>query len=215
MMLGARNAARLAARQKKKYRSGWCQLMLSFRSNSRRHALLASSLELLQARGGSFGFFPGVVGPDELVAPTDAPIIGDVFDSDAFAPGVHFCFFCSVVLRQRAVKTCSAETPQRGLRQLAAPEECAALPSLVSRRKPRAGLVASRQTSVRRRHLRLPDEGGTLGRRRLEISLTASLLAGFALVVASRQILVRRRHPLAEPEPCSAARRQTGNCDDQ
>ena len=61
-----------------------------------RHALLASSLELPQARGGSFGFFPGVVGPDELVAPTDAPIIGDVFDSDAFAPGVHFCFFCSV-----------------------------------------------------------------------------------------------------------------------
>ena len=28
MMLGARNAARLAARQKKKYRSGWCQLMV-------------------------------------------------------------------------------------------------------------------------------------------------------------------------------------------
>jgi hypothetical protein len=78
------------------------------------------------------------------------------------------------------VKTGSAETPQRGLRQLAAPEECAALPSLVSRRKPRAGLVASRQTSVRRRHFRLPDEGGTLGYRRLEISLTASLLAGFA-----------------------------------
>ena len=46
---------------------------------------------------------------------------------------------------------------------MAAPEECAALPSLVSRRKPRAGLVASRQTSVRRRHFRLPDEGGTLG----------------------------------------------------
>ena len=32
MMLGARNAARLPARQWKKYRSGWCQLMFSFRS---------------------------------------------------------------------------------------------------------------------------------------------------------------------------------------
>jgi hypothetical protein len=35
MMLGARNAARLAARQNKKYRSGWCQLMFSF---ARTHA---------------------------------------------------------------------------------------------------------------------------------------------------------------------------------
>jgi hypothetical protein len=32
MMLGSRNAARLPARQRKKYRSGWCQLMFSFRS---------------------------------------------------------------------------------------------------------------------------------------------------------------------------------------
>ena len=32
MMLGARNAARLAARQKKKNWSGWCQLMFSFRA---------------------------------------------------------------------------------------------------------------------------------------------------------------------------------------
>jgi hypothetical protein len=32
MMLGARNAARLPARQRKKYRSGWCQLTFSFRS---------------------------------------------------------------------------------------------------------------------------------------------------------------------------------------
>ena len=40
--------------------------------DSRRHAFLARSL-VPQARGGSFSFFPGVVGPDELVAPTDAP----------------------------------------------------------------------------------------------------------------------------------------------
>ena len=31
MMLGIRNAARLPARQRKKYRSGWCQLMFGFR----------------------------------------------------------------------------------------------------------------------------------------------------------------------------------------
>ena len=35
MMLGARNAARLAARQKKKYRSGWCQLMVQLPRDSR------------------------------------------------------------------------------------------------------------------------------------------------------------------------------------
>ena len=60
-----------------------------------------------------------------------------------------------------------------------------------------------------------PMRAGPWAHRRLEISLTASLLAGFAVVVAARQILVRRRHPLAEPEPRNAARRQTGNCDDQ
>ena len=37
-----------------------------------------------------------------------------------------------------------------------AKRNCAALPSLVSRRNPRAGLVASRQTFVRRRHLWTP-----------------------------------------------------------
>ena len=39
MMLGTKNAARLPARQRKKYRSGWCQFMFSFSAPRRAHAL--------------------------------------------------------------------------------------------------------------------------------------------------------------------------------
>ena len=44
MRLGVRNAARLAARQRKKYRSGWCRLMFSFSGVSRPRAIKTGSV---------------------------------------------------------------------------------------------------------------------------------------------------------------------------
>jgi hypothetical protein len=66
------------------------------------------------------------------------------------------------------VKTGSAETPQRGLRQLAAPEECAALPSLVSRETPVRDLL------LRAKHLSVAATTGAscMGRQAADLIMS-------------------------------------------